>query len=136
MFYILVLILTARTILAQRPDWYPENPAKIEEQCMREHSITPEIWSTIRSFHLDDTPNVGSFFLCLNTKKGVFRPEKGFEPERLAIGIRMTTKVDCDVNMIRNCGDRYKELKPHDHMILNIIKCIFENKEGNCRKIQ
>ncbi|XP_075144697.1 uncharacterized protein LOC142219717 [Haematobia irritans] len=132
----LIIITLISTILAERPDWYPENPAAIEEKCMQDHSITPEIWSTIRSFKMEDSPNIRAFLLCLNINKGVFRPDKGFEPERLATGIRLTANVDCDVNMIRSCGEKYADLQPNDYMIYSIIKCTVDHKDGNCHKIQ
>ncbi|XP_075144700.1 uncharacterized protein LOC142219719 [Haematobia irritans] len=134
-FIVVLLVLSMTMIFAERPEWYPENAAELEVNCMKDHNVTPEIVAKIRSFHLDDTPEIRDVVYCSAKAKNIYRPGVGFEPERFVLGVRESVKMDCNINYIRSCGEKHKYVQPEKSMYFNVLKCIFEDLESNCKKI-
>ncbi|XP_013097474.2 B1 protein [Stomoxys calcitrans] len=133
---VVFLILFLSKTFAERPDWYPENAAEIEADCKKENGITPEIWSQMLSLDLEDTPAVRSVLLCLVKRKTVYRPENGFEAERLQVGLQQVAKRKCDLNHIKDCGEKFCDLEPEDFKIFSIFKCTLDDRHEKCEKVE
>ncbi|XP_075144699.1 uncharacterized protein LOC142219718 [Haematobia irritans] len=130
------LLLSITAILAERPSWYPENAAELEVNCMKEHSVSPETVSKMRGFHLEEAPAIVSVLFCSGKAKNIYTADLGFVPERFAYGMKQNVKLDCDVDFIRNCAETHKEVQPAETMYFRVVKCVFDNREGHCKKVE
>ncbi|XP_059219913.1 uncharacterized protein LOC106080605 [Stomoxys calcitrans] len=127
------IFVSITLILGERPEWYPKNASLFEKACLVENGMRPDQWARIRTMHLEDTPSERAFLLCLVKTKNVFRPEKGFEAERLRLGFQQSIKMDCDIEHIEHCKQLYGHLKPDDVMVFQIMKCVCDVKDEKCR---
>ncbi|XP_011295728.2 uncharacterized protein LOC105262425 [Musca domestica] len=136
MFKIIITICLLSLVFAERPDWYPENPQEIEAECMKKYNVDAETIAKIRAFQLEDTPTVRSVLFCSAVGKNVYRPEKGFEPERFAVGLKYGLNVDCNVDFIRNCANKYNNIESQEGKYFHFFKCVFDDIKENCKKIE
>lgn len=89
----------------------------------------------IRSFNLDDTPSVRGFLFCSANNKNIYKTGEGFIPERFQYSLTDTVKMDCKIELIRECDNKFEAMKPEDIRYFNVLKCVAENREDNCKKI-
>uniref|UniRef100_A0A1I8PYI8 Uncharacterized protein n=1 Tax=Stomoxys calcitrans TaxID=35570 RepID=A0A1I8PYI8_STOCA len=130
-----IVLLTASNA-AQRPDWFPENRAEIEANCLMENSIDDETLTNIRQLKLDDTPQIRSLIMCSLINTNAYRPDREPEADRLVVAFQQNLKRDCDIDMVESCIDQYKHLQPDDYKYFTIIKCIFNEAPTKCTLIK
>ncbi|XP_073820402.1 uncharacterized protein [Musca autumnalis] len=136
MFKFLTFICMISLVLSERPDWYPENPNAIEAECTNKYSISAETVEKIRAYQIEDTPAIRSALLCSAVGKNIYRPEFGFEPERYVIGIKYGLNVDCKVEYISGCAQKYMDIESQEEKYFKFFKCVIENRKDNCKKIE
>lgn len=89
----------------------------------------------ILSFDLEDTPSVRGFLLCSAKNKNIYTAEEGFIPERFQYSLTDIVKMDCKIDVILDCDNKYKDLKPEDVKYFNILKCAAADRKGNCKPV-
>lgn len=89
--------------------------------------------SKLRLLEIEEIPAMCPFIFCLLENKNIYRPAVGFEVDRLQLSLLEAIILDCKEDLIRDCGDKYKELSSADLMYYNILKCIADQKEEHCK---
>ncbi|XP_061394980.1 uncharacterized protein LOC133330559 [Musca vetustissima] len=133
---LVLLICCSVAILADRPDWYPENETEIEMKCQEENSISTETMNDIWAYKFDDTPEIRKLMLCLVERKNIYNKEMGFKADRLQIALTSRIKMDCKLEFVEKCGKEAKDITPADAMIFSIMKCIVAGMDENCKKVE
>lgn len=103
---------------------------------MKKYNVNAETIAKIRSFQLEDTPIVRSLVFCIAVGKNVYRPESGFDPERLALGLKYGLNLDCNVDFLSNCAHSHNDVESQEGKFFDFFKCVFGGIEGNCEKVQ
>ncbi|XP_013097475.2 uncharacterized protein LOC106080604 [Stomoxys calcitrans] len=131
------LMLFGLGILAERPEWYPENAAEIDAECMKKHVLSAEIMEKLKNdFTLEDTPTMRSLVFCSALGKQVFRPNVGFEAVRVVEGLQENAKLNCSLVAVQHCADQFKTANSNEAMFFSTMKCLFDNISENCSKIK
>ncbi|XP_075144701.1 uncharacterized protein LOC142219720 [Haematobia irritans] len=130
-----LIVLSSSMIFAERPSWYPENSAELDAECMKKHPVSAEIIEKVRSFHLEDTPNMRALVYCGATSKNVYIPGEGFNSERFVEGMKESSKMNCNMDSVRNCADKHKNAESDEAIFFNVLKCVFDDINGICNKV-
>lgn len=100
--------------------------------CRVRHGISEEDMAKVMVLQMDDTPSMRLFFLCLCREKNVYRPEVGYELDRIKHTLGAAIQYDCKEDIIKECTEQYQTLAAED-FFFEIFKCIGENQHTHCK---
>ncbi|XP_075144696.1 uncharacterized protein LOC142219716 [Haematobia irritans] len=132
---IYVSLLLIIMILADKPEWYPENATEIEKECLEKFPISREAKTDIKSIKLVDVPNMSSLLLCVAHGQNVYDPEIELKAERIVYGLYRSLHLKCELNLVQECLDDnrdYHEDGNHDNFMYTLVKCIFDKSSEQC----
>lgn len=117
--------------------WYPTNYAEIETKCRQQFPIDDAmIVDDNGRFRVKDSPMMRSYFFCTGTSKNIFRPDMGFDADRIVYDIHATYKFNCDVALVQDClENNAEESQTEDVLYFNAMKCVLESAYEECDRI-
>uniref|UniRef100_A0A1I8P5W7 Uncharacterized protein n=1 Tax=Stomoxys calcitrans TaxID=35570 RepID=A0A1I8P5W7_STOCA len=132
---IIIVVLYIAGVLADKPDWYPENPTDIEKECLQRYPISKEDKTDIKSLKLNDVPNMSTLLLCVAHGQSVYDIEDELKPERIVYGLYRSLHLNCDVGMVNECLDHHQDHREngkHEDFLYAFVHCVFERAADEC----
>ncbi|XP_075144703.1 uncharacterized protein LOC142219722 [Haematobia irritans] len=116
----------------KRPNWYPQNGAEIEADCMAKISVSDSILQNLRRLKIDDNEETRDLILCCLRNTNVYRPGYGPEADRIAVAFQQSLKLNCDIDLIQGCIPKFIHEMPEKYQFFRTIKCIYDEAPQRC----
>lgn len=65
-------------------------------------------------------------------EKNAYRPEVGYELDRIKYALSAAIQYHCEEDIIKECKEKYEEL-PAEDFFFELYKCIGENQHTDCK---
>ncbi|KAH8416707.1 hypothetical protein KR222_009825, partial [Zaprionus bogoriensis] len=115
-------------------EWVPKTAAQIKEirgECLKEHPLSQDQISKLKSVQFPDEPEVRAYVLCTAVKLDVFCTHQGYHADRLAKQFKMDLSEEEALQIAQGCIDNNEQKSPSDVWAFRGHKCLMTSKIGD-----
>ncbi|XP_061401186.1 uncharacterized protein LOC133336935 [Musca vetustissima] len=117
-------------VVADDHDWFPKDPAAVQEQCEKENPLSDETKDDMLQGVFHNYSDMTGYITCVAKRMNFYTSENGFDAERLVYVLNKMERL-YNRNAVEECVKKYDEITPESEMVYLVSKCV---KEENVPK--